>query len=157
MINKVFYAPIRKKYHTDNKKKCVFCKFAKSKKILQGKYCYLTANEYPYVAGHLMVVLNRHIDFITGLKDAEGAEVMKFVHLASKALKEVYNAEGYSVGVNSGDVSGHSIKHLHMHVIPRYKNDVGFLQFVGRATITAEKPSETVKKLKKYFNKLNIK
>lgn len=35
-----------------------------------------------------------------------------------------YKPAGYSIGVNCGDSAGQTILHFHLHIIPRYKNDV---------------------------------
>ena len=35
-----------------------------------------------------------------------------------------YEPSGYNVGVNVGYYAGQTIKHLHVHLIPRYKGDV---------------------------------
>jgi diadenosine tetraphosphate (Ap4A) HIT family hydrolase len=32
--------------------------------------------------------------------------------------------EGYTIGINDGEVAGQTVPHLHMHLIPRYTGDV---------------------------------
>ena len=39
-------------------------------------------------------------------------------------LKEKYNPNGFNVGINSGEYAGQTVFHMHIHLIPRYKNDV---------------------------------
>ena len=41
-----------------------------------------------------------------------------------KILDIKFQPAGYNVGVNCGSVSGQTINHLHIHLIPRYLNDV---------------------------------
>ncbi len=42
--------------------------------------------------------------------------------LASPFLKR--KPEGYTIGVNNGEVAGQTVPHVHMHLIPRYRGDV---------------------------------
>lgn len=39
-------------------------------------------------------------------------------------LKERYNPQGYNIGVNCGKEAGQTIMHFHLHLIPRYLNDI---------------------------------
>jgi ATP adenylyltransferase len=40
-----------------------------------------------------------------------------------------------------------------MHVIPRYKNELGFIDIIGGSKIIVEDPALTMQKLKKSFEK----
>ena len=41
-----------------------------------------------------------------------------------KFLDQKFQPQGYNIGVNCGQVSGQTIEHLHIHLIPRYTNDI---------------------------------
>jgi diadenosine tetraphosphate (Ap4A) HIT family hydrolase len=36
-----------------------------------------------------------------------------------------YNPNGYNIGINCGEAAGQTVMHLHIHLIPRYKGDIG--------------------------------
>ena len=38
-------------------------------------------------------------------------------------LDEKYSPDGYNAGVNCGEVSGQTVMHVHVHLIPRYFGD----------------------------------
>ena len=44
--------------------------------------------------------------------------------LSSQYIDEKYHPDAYNIGMNLGEDAGQSIMHLHVHLIPRYKNDV---------------------------------
>ncbi|MBI2591597.1 MAG: HIT family protein, partial [Candidatus Brennerbacteria bacterium] len=33
--------------------------------------------------------------------------------------------DGFTIGINHGEASGQAVDHLHIHIIPRWKNDGG--------------------------------
>ena len=39
-------------------------------------------------------------------------------------IDKKYHPDGYNIGMNLGKWAGQSVMHLHVHLIPRYKNDV---------------------------------
>lgn len=39
-------------------------------------------------------------------------------------LDERFHPDGYNIGVNIGEAAGQSIFHVHLHLIPRYVDDV---------------------------------
>ena len=43
--------------------------------------------------------------------------------LLQEYLDEKHKPAGYSLGWNVGEVSGQSIKHVHLHVMPRYNDE----------------------------------
>jgi diadenosine tetraphosphate (Ap4A) HIT family hydrolase len=39
-------------------------------------------------------------------------------------LDETLKPGGYNIGINVGEVSGQTVGHVHVHLIPRYAGDV---------------------------------
>ena len=145
MFMDVLFAPARKRY--SKPKKCPFCNYPKRKIIEERKTAMLIANDFPYTLGHLMVVLKRHTDRLD-VTAKESKDLFELVDIAGRALKNVYKAEGFNIGANVGKVSGHSIDHFHLHIIPRHKNDSGFLDLVAHTAVLEENPKDTVRKVK---------
>ena len=44
--------------------------------------------------------------------------------LVKKYLDEKFNPSGFNIGINCVKVSGQTVDHLHIHIIPRYPKDV---------------------------------
>jgi diadenosine tetraphosphate (Ap4A) HIT family hydrolase len=38
-------------------------------------------------------------------------------------LRSEFQPDGFNVGVNDGAVAGQTVRHLHVHLIPRYRGD----------------------------------
>ncbi len=113
----------------------------------------IALNIYPYNPGHLMIFPNRHLECLQDLTDEEVLEMHKLSVLSIKVLQSAYNAQSFNVGYNLGENSGASIKHLHLHIVPRYKNELGFVDIISGSKIFVEDPRKSLEELKKYFQK----
>jgi len=52
-----------------------------------------------------------------------------------------------------GKGSGASIKHLHLHIVPRYENELSFIDVLSGSKIIVEEPKDTLKRLKSEYKK----
>jgi ATP adenylyltransferase len=63
-------------------------------------------------------------------------------------LKKTLNPKGFNVGINMGGaVSGGSIMHLHVQIVPRYERDLGFMETTAETKVMPEGLEQTYKKL----------
>jgi ATP adenylyltransferase len=115
----------------------------------------VSVNLYPYNPGHLIIFTKRHIENIIELKENEVIELHKLQVMSVNILRENYNAQAFNIGYNIGLNSGASIEHLHIHVVPRYPREVGFIDVISGTRIIVEDPINTVNKLKIAFNNYN--
>jgi ATP adenylyltransferase len=103
-----------------------------------------------------MIFPNRHVIDPRELTDEEVNELNQLQNLTLDVLEEVYQPKGFTVGYNIREASGASILHLHLHIVPRYYNELGFLDIIGGSKIIVEDPKETQEKLKQAFSKRTI-
>ncbi len=111
----------------------------------------VTVNLYPYNAGHLMIFPIRHIIDPREYNAQEILELHELQKLTLDILQTVYEPMGFNIGYNIGRTSGQSIPHVHLHVVPRYPNEVGFMDIIGGTKIVVEDPVDSKNKLKKAF------
>lgn len=111
----------------DSFDKCLFCDkdFYADKTILyENKFWIIILDSFPCSKGHSLIIPKHHISSFFKI----GIEVFS-LFTAFKELKKIlderYSPSGYNIGVNDGNDSGQTIPHLHIHVIPRYKDDGG--------------------------------
>lgn len=77
--------------------------------------------------GHTLVMPKKHYDsFATCPKDLLD-KVMNVAQRIAQADMRVLGASGVNILTNIGEAAGQSVPHFHVHVIPRYNENDGFL------------------------------
>lgn len=136
---------------------CILCAIrdrsekVRSLEVFRDDLFIVSVNLYPFNPGHLIIFPVRHI---TGMNQLSDAEALRMHHLSASTieiLKEEFNPSGFNAGYNLGSGSGASIPHIHMHIVPRYENEVGFLDVLAGTRIVVVDPREAVERLKKRF------
>jgi ATP adenylyltransferase len=112
-------------------------------------------NLYPYTPGHLMVFPKRHVTDPRTLNDEEVAELHKTQNLCLDVLEGLYTPHGFNLGYNMGNAGGASIEHLHLHIVPRYRRELGFIDIIGGVKIIIEDPKVSLSRLREAFAKAN--
>lgn len=112
----------------------------------------VSLNLYPYAPGHLLIFPKRHLVDVRQLTEGEVLELHTLQRLCLEILDDVYQPGGYNVGYNIGDASGASIEHLHLHIVPRFPRELGFMDVIDGARIIVEDPKVTQQKLREAFD-----
>ena len=118
-----------------------------SLKIYAEDLLFICLNLYPYNPGHLMVIPNRHIEKFQDLKENERNRLFEVVILCQNMLMDLFHPTGFNVGYNQGKYSGASIEHIHVHVVPRYNSELGFIDIIGKTKIILESVDEVKDKI----------
>jgi ATP adenylyltransferase len=138
---------------------CILCAIVTHDKrvvdssIISTELMTIALNLYPYNPGHLMIFPNRHVEGIEELTPDEVSEMHRLTVLSLKVLKKLYCCQGFNIGYNLGESSGASIKHLHRHIVPRYRNELGFVDILSGSKIFVEDPKQVLKNLREAFYK----
>jgi ATP adenylyltransferase len=138
---------------------CIFCSIKEndekviSLKIYEDNICFVVLNLYPFNPGHLMCVPNRHITKYIELTKTELLHLNRTIQGLQLLLDDLYNPKGYNIGINQGNYAGASIAHLHIHVVPRFKAELGFIDIVGDTRVLPEGLDSVKKKLTQNVNK----
>ncbi|WEU41105.1 MAG: HIT domain-containing protein [Candidatus Odinarchaeum yellowstonii] len=127
----------------------MFCKAVKDpegsdvKILFKNEKIMVVLNKYPYNPGHLMVVPTRHVENLTDLDSSDISYLFNKVAAVINLLKIVYNPPGFNIGLNIGENSGASIKHLHIHIVPRYRSESGFMEVTAGTRVLIETIEQT--------------
>ncbi len=115
---------------------CLFCNIKKSGYAHENELAYVSYDSYPVSDYHCLIIPKRHIkDYF----DLSNDELVACNELIKIVKKEITNKDplvkGFNLGTNIGEVSGQSILHCHIHLIPRRKGDVNNPQGGVRSVI----------------------
>ena len=104
---------------------CIFCKIDKKNIIFENDYAYASYDSYPVSKFHSLIIPKRHISDFFELKENELVSCYKIIrHVKAVIEKKDKLVKGFNIGTNAGLISGQTIMHCHIHVIPRRKGDV---------------------------------
>lgn len=159
------FVPSKQNYAKGERPKvaCILCSVANKDSKVEVLDIYHTenfivsANLFPYNPGHIMIFPKKHVLTTENFSKEEVIELHELQLLSLEVLKENYNTTSFNLGYNIGPSSGASIDHLHLHLVPRYPREVGFIDVIGNARIIVEAPKDTVTKLAKAFKEKSSK
>ncbi|MCU0238962.1 MAG: HIT domain-containing protein [Pyrinomonadaceae bacterium] len=138
---------------------CVFCNIINSSATDEEKFIlhraehnFVILNIYPYISGHIMVVPFAHLANLDEASKEITDELMDLTKLCQTILREVYNPQGFNLGINQGKAGGAGVaEHLHQHILPRWVGDANFMTSIGQTRIIPEDLQTTYEKLKGKF------
>jgi histidine triad (HIT) family protein len=107
--------------------RCIFCRVvageipAEVVHTNEGAVAFLDVQ--PLADGHVLVVPRRHVSRVQELGAEDAAAVFRAVAVVSGPVTRATNAEGLTIGVNDGPITGQTVPHVHVHVVPRHRGD----------------------------------
>ena len=134
---------------------CILCRLRDEDKSIPNTIVHRTEdtavslNLYPYNPGHSLIFPLRHVDDIRNLTETERFSLDAMINKVLDALDSLYNPSGYNIGYNMGLEAGASIEHLHLHIIPRYPNELGIAELLGGKRVLVEDIDKSRERLKK--------
>jgi len=110
---------------SDPNNPCLFCNIDESGSAHENELAYASYDSYPVSEHHCLIIPKRHIkDFF----ELTNEEFITCNDLIKKVKDEILNKDqtvrGFNLGSNVGKISGQSILHCHLHLIPRREGDV---------------------------------
>jgi bis(5'-adenosyl)-triphosphatase len=81
-------------------------------------------NIRPLLPGHVLVSPIRPVERLSGLTDAEAADLLLTVKRVGRMLERFYHASALTIPLQDGIDAGQSVPHVHFHIIPRTRQEV---------------------------------
>ena len=104
---------------------CLFCDIKKSGCAYENELAYASYDSYPVTEHHCLIIPKRHIKDYFDLSNDELVACNEIIQIIKKEIiKKDPTVKGFNLGTNIGKVSGQSILHCHLHLIPRREGDV---------------------------------
>ena len=106
------------------KKGCVFCNIPKDRIIKSNELAVVIKDNYPVTKHHCLIIPKRHCADYFDLYQPEINAISQLINeMKTELQKKDKTIKGFNIGNNSGGVSGQTIFHCHIHLIPRRKGD----------------------------------
>ena len=104
---------------------CLFCNSKESGIAHQNDLAYASYDSYPVSDLHCLIIPKRHIKDYFELNNEELVACNELIKIVKD---EIYakdkSVKAFNIGSNIGKISGQSIMHCHIHLIPRREGDV---------------------------------
>ena len=78
----------------------------------------------PILPGHSLIIPREHIESLHDLEPDKLAEFFQFAEEVTKRLCDYLDTEAFDWSLQEKEEAGQSVAHLHLHIIPRTKNDL---------------------------------
>ena len=104
---------------------CPFCNPDSEREIIvESATAYAIYDKFPVNDGHVLVIPKKHCSDYFDLSFREQAACVFMLNKVKEIVSEKFNPDGFNIGINIGAKAGQTIKHVHIHLIPRYNGDV---------------------------------
>ena len=132
---------------------CIFCKIVKGEipaKIIEKTNKSLAfMDAFPLAKGHSLVIPKNHYEKMQEIPPEENAELFETVRKLLSKVDKLTNST--LVALHNGKDSGQEIPHVHIHLIPRSKEDSAgpvHSMFKNRPKLSDKEFNELFEKLK---------
>ena len=104
---------------------CLFCNPKKSGIDHENNLAYASYDTYPVSDYHCLIIPKKHVKDYFELTNEELIACNDLVKIVKEEIINKDNSvKAFNIGVNVGKISGQSIMHCHIHLIPRREGDV---------------------------------
>jgi len=108
-----------------NEQNCPFCNPDSDRElIVETATMYAIYAKFPVNEGHTLIIPKRHIANYFELSIKEQYAYLLVLNKVKEIVTKRFQPDGFNIGINIGEHAGQTISHVHIHLIPRYKNDV---------------------------------
>ena len=104
---------------------CLFCNAKESGIAAENEFAYASYDTYPVSDFHCLIIPKRHVKDYFEMSDAELLACNDLItKIKNEILAKDKTVKAFNIGTNAGKMSGQSIMHCHIHLIPRREGDV---------------------------------
>lgn len=105
--------------------KCPFCE----PNVL--KTCFAESENFralyniaPIVPGHILIIPKLHLKSFLDIPESILLEYVSFSRKIILLLQDTFMSKSFNWTIQDGIPAGQTVEHMHMHIIPRYENDL---------------------------------
>ncbi|XP_039981531.1 bis(5'-adenosyl)-triphosphatase [Xiphias gladius] len=91
--------------------------------FLQTELSFALVNRKPVVPGHVLVCPLRPVERFRDLRPDELADLFSTTQRVAGLVERHFGATSLTIAIQDGPEAGQTVKHVHVHVLPRKKGD----------------------------------
>ena len=115
------------------KEDCIFCKLANGEiptnSIYEDEDFKVILDASPATKGHALILPKEHFDNIYEVDDSIAAKIFPLAKKLATAMTKKLGCDGFNILQNNGEAAGQTVFHLHIHLLPRYKDEKAILEW----------------------------
>lgn len=127
---------------------CIFCKIANgqipSETVYEDEWFRVILDLGPASRGHMLILPKEHFADVCDLEEIYASKALLLAARLGQAAKKGLGCAGFNLVQNNGEAAGQTVRHFHLHVIPRYENGPSMVSWEpgkpqeGELSLTAE-------------------
>lgn len=106
---------------------CIFCKIANgeipSETLYEDEGYRVILDLGPATRGHALILPKEHYASLYELPEEKCGEVLRLAKRMAIKMTDRLGCSGFNLVQNNGESAGQTVRHFHMHLIPRYDGD----------------------------------
>ncbi|XP_077582351.1 bis(5'-adenosyl)-triphosphatase isoform X2 [Stigmatopora nigra] len=91
--------------------------------FLQTELSFALVNRKPVVPGHVLVCPLRQVERFRDLRPDEITDLFSTTQRVANLVEKHFNATSLTIAIQDGPEAGQTVKHVHVHVLPRKAAD----------------------------------
>ncbi|XP_043920983.1 bis(5'-adenosyl)-triphosphatase [Protopterus annectens] len=91
--------------------------------FFQTELSFALVNRKPVLPGHVLVCPFRPAERFRDLKPEEVADLFQTTQKVADVVEKHFNATSLTISIQDGPEAGQTVKHVHVHVLPRKAGD----------------------------------
>ena len=103
---------------------CPFCSIDPGRIAFANDLVTAIWDAFPVSPGHLLIIPRRHAPVWSDLNPTQQSAIWSAIDQAKSIVLERFRPDGFNVGFNEREAGGQTVFHFHLHIIPRYANDI---------------------------------
>lgn len=113
-------------------KECFFCQISLRKipayMLRENEYCLAFLDINPVSRGHTLIITKKHYENLAEIEQIYWNNTLPILKELINTLKKTLpGIKGFNIISNMGSEAYQSVFHLHIHLIPKYKKEQGFI------------------------------
>ena len=106
---------------------CIFCKIISgeisARVIMQNEKAMALLDAFPLAAGHTLVMPKSHYAKVQQMSEQDAVAVFDMVWKLAGAVETASQVNASTIAIHNGSEAGQEVPHVHVHIVPRKRDD----------------------------------